>query len=73
MTRRSARHTKKRTDRLPLVAAMGVGLGFMGAYIGAESVLNSSVHPLHWLVAIAVGLLGYGMGMVWYWQRGDIA
>jgi hypothetical protein len=51
---------------------MGVGLGFLGAYIGAETILNSSVHPLHWLVAFAGGLLGYGTGMVWYLQRGDV-
>jgi hypothetical protein len=72
MTRKSAKRTKRRTDRLPLVAAVGVGLGFLGAYVGAEAALNGSVHPLHWLVALVGGLLGYGIGMVWYWQRGDI-
>ncbi len=72
MTRRSAKRTKGRTDRLPLVAVMGVGMGFLGAYVGAETILNNSVHPLHWLVALVGGVLGYGMGMAWYWQRGDI-
>ncbi len=72
MTRRSAKRTKQRTDRLPLVAAMGVGLGLLSAYVGAEIVLNNSVHPLHWPVTLGGGLLGYGAGMVWYWQWGDI-
>jgi hypothetical protein len=72
MTRRTTKRTKGRTDRLPLVAAMGAGLGFMGAYIGAETMLSRGAHPLHWLAAFAGALLGYGIGMVWYWQRGDI-
>ena len=69
---RIKRKKKEQTDRLPVVAAMGVGMGFLVAYIGAETLMNAHVHPLHWVVAFAGGVVGYLVGMLWYWRRGDI-
>ena len=63
---------KNKTDRLPVVAAMGVAMGFLVAYLGAEMLMSAHDHPLHWLAAFVGGVAGYLIGMVWYWRRGDI-
>jgi hypothetical protein len=69
---RVKRKQKEKIDWLPIVALMGVALGFFTAYLGAETILNSHVHSLHWLVAFAGGVVGYLVGMLWYWRRGDV-
>lgn len=69
---RVKRKKKVSTDWLPVVALLGVALGFFTAYLGAESIMSSHVHPLHWLVAFAGGVAGYLAGMLWYWRRGDV-
>ena len=69
---RIKRKKQKQTDWLPVVAALGVGTGFVVAYLGAETLMNAHAHPLHWLVAFAGGVVGYLVGMLWYWRRGDI-
>jgi len=70
--KRVGRKKPKQMVWLPLVAAVGVSLGWLMAYIGAETLLSARVHPLHWLVAAAGALVGYLVGLVWYWRRGDI-
>ena len=72
MARIRVKRKKNKSDRLPVVAALGVATGFMGSYLGAEALMNPYAHPLHWLVAFAGGVGGYLAGMLWYWQRGDI-
>lgn len=69
---RVKRGKKERTDRLPVVSFMGISTGFLVAYLGAETLMNPHAHPLHWLAAFAGGVVGYFVGMLWYWRRGDI-
>lgn len=49
---------------------IGLFVGFLVAYIGAEAVLAARPHPYHWLTAgigaVLVGGTTYG---VIYWQR----
>ncbi len=66
------RREEKPRDWLPLVAFLGTMAGFLGAYLGAEVLLGTRPHPLHWLVAGVGGLLGYLGGMIRYWRRGDL-
>jgi len=42
------------------------------AYVIARIALNAYPHPYHWLSALAGGILGIGLGWVWYWKRGDV-
>ncbi len=49
--------------------------GFVMALVGyviIESVFHPKSHAIHWLSAIAGGLLGFGIGWLWFRLRGDV-
>ena len=58
------------TDWMPLQAIGGLAAVAFPAYIVAEAALSSTLHPLHWLVAVVGGLLGYVGGLLLYRRRG---
>ena len=58
------------TDWMPLQAIAGLAAVGFPVYIVAEAALSSRLHPLHWLVAVAGGLLGYVGGLLLYRRRG---
>lgn len=58
------------TDWMPLQALAGLVTTAFPAYIVAEATINDRLHPLHWLVALAGGLLGYIAGLLIYRRRG---
>ncbi|HEY64648.1 MAG TPA: hypothetical protein G4O02_08755 [Caldilineae bacterium] len=70
--RGKARSRAAKGERLPLVAFISLMAGFLLTYLGAEMVLSTYLHPVHWLTAGGGGLLGYLAGMGWYRWRGDI-
>lgn len=41
-------------------AYLGVFVGFLSAYLGAEAVLAARPHPIHWLVAASGAALAGG-------------
>jgi hypothetical protein len=48
-----------------------MGLGFL-SYIIARIALDGYPHPIHWLIALAGGIAGIGVGWLWYRWRGDL-
>ena len=48
-----------------------MGLGFL-SYLVARIVLDGYPHPYHWLSGLAGGVLGFGVGWLWYRWRGDV-
>ena len=48
------------------------GLGLIGYLIVGEMILESKPHPIHWLSGLIGGILGIGVGWLWYRWRGDI-
>jgi hypothetical protein len=42
------------------------------SYVVARIVLNGYPHPYHWLSGIVGGILGIGIGWLWYRWRGDV-
>jgi len=71
-------HKRKSADQgipakgLALVEVLGLGAGVLLFYMGAEILLLSNPHPLHWLAAAFGGVLGFIGGRMWYLSRGDI-
>lgn len=49
---------------------IGLVLGFFLGYFSAEITLAAFMHPLHWVVALAGGAIGYGLVIGWYRWRG---
>jgi hypothetical protein len=49
-----------------------MGLGLVG-YAVVETVFRTSLsHPFQWLSALVGGVLGIGIGWLWYRWRGDV-
>jgi hypothetical protein len=63
---------KKKSKEWPVVVYFwAIGLALM-SYVVARVVLHGSPHPYPWGTGIAGGLLGIGIGWIWYRWRGDI-
>lgn len=70
------RTTKRKKTEKPkewpsIVYLWMFGMIFLGYVIGRIA-LNAYPHPYHWLSALVGGILGVGMGWLWYWKRGDV-
>lgn len=40
----------------------GTVIGFTAVYLGAEAALPGALHPLHWVVTLRGGGIGYAVG-----------
>jgi CHASE2 domain-containing sensor protein len=47
------------------------GMGIAG-YILARILLDGQPHPWHWFSGLAGGLVGVGIGWLWYQWKGDV-
>ena len=57
----------------PVVVYMwAIGLGLMGYLAVGEAIFESRPHPIHWLAGLIGGVLGIGIGWLWYRWRGDV-
>ena len=70
------RTTKRKKTERPkewpsIVYLWMFGMVFLGYVIGRIA-LNAYPHSYHWLSALVGGILGVGMGWLWYWKRGDV-
>ena len=69
--RKSTRKEKTSKD-WPLVVYLWIfGLAFLG-YVTARIGLESYPHPIHWLSGLAGGMIGIGVGWLWYRWKGDV-
>lgn len=48
-----------------------IGLGLAGYFIGRVA-LDSQPHPYHWAAGLLGAGIGFCVGWLWYWWRGDI-
>ncbi|MBN8655915.1 MAG: hypothetical protein J0M11_09270 [Anaerolineae bacterium] len=65
--------TKKDEKEWPLVVYMwAIGLGLVGYLVIGEMVFEFKPHPIHWLSGIVGGILGIGLGWIWFRWRGDV-
>jgi hypothetical protein len=63
---------KEKSNEWPAVVFFwAFGLAIV-SYVTARIVLNSYHHPYHWVSGILGGILGVGVGWLWYRWRGDI-
>jgi hypothetical protein len=67
----SANDGKKSREWPAVVYLWALGLALF-SYIIARFVLDGYPHPYHWSIGIAGGILGVGIGWVWYRWRGDV-
>jgi hypothetical protein len=67
----SKKVVEKRKETPVVVYAWGFGLAFL-SYVVARIVLDGKPHPYHWLSGLIGGLVGIGIGWLWYRWRGDL-
>ena len=67
----SVNDEKERKEWPAVVYLWTLGLALL-SYIIARFVLDAYPHPYHWSIGIAGGLLGVGIGWLWYRWRGDV-
>ncbi len=54
-----------------VVYVWAFGTGVAG-YVIARILLDGRPHPWHWAAGVAGGLIGVGLGWLWYRWKGDI-
>lgn len=60
---REARQRRKHSGNSPSMEGLfGVMIAGPLGYLAVESIMNDGLHPIHWLIAGVVGVLGYGVG-----------
>jgi hypothetical protein len=55
-----------------VVYVWAVGLGFLSYLVAEIFFQNVLSHPLRWVTGLIGGLVGLGIGWLWYRWRGDI-
>ena len=61
------------TKEVPVVVYIwAMGLGLMGYLVVGEAIFELKPHPIHWLAGLIGGIVGIGVGWIWYRYRGDI-
>lgn len=54
-----------------LEGVIGAAFAFPLGYFIAEGLMNDNRHPIHWMITVAVAVLGYLAGYTWYrWRAG---
>lgn len=65
------KETEKPKEWPAVVFIWIIGLALLG-YVLGRIALDAYPHPYHWLSGLVGGILGIGLGWVWYWRKGDI-
>ena len=68
----SAKKAEKQEDWPVIVYVWAVGVALVGYLFVGEMALASKPHPIHWLAGLVGGLIGIGVGWLWYRWRGDV-
>jgi hypothetical protein len=71
-TAATATMDRNKSREWPLVVylwAFGLALG---SYVVTRIALDGYAHPYHWGSGITGGVLGIGVGWLWYRWRGDV-
>ncbi len=73
MPKKPRKEQSKDEKEWPVVVYIwAVGIGVVGYLVAGEMVLASKPHPIHWLAGLVGGVVGIGMGWLWYRWRGDV-
>ena len=68
----SSKKAEKQKEWPVVVYLWAIGLGLMGYLAVGEAIFESRPHPIHWLVGVVGGVVGIGIGWLWYRWRGDV-
>ena len=73
MPKKLSKQKVKEKKEWPVVVYLwAFGLALVGYLVVGEAVFESRPHPVHWLSGLIAGILGIGIGWLWYRWRGDV-
>jgi drug/metabolite transporter (DMT)-like permease len=64
--------TKEEKEWPAVVYLWIFGLGFLSYLVVEIARRDTWPHPVHWLAGILGGIIGIGIGWLWYRWRGDV-
>jgi hypothetical protein len=70
--KKPSRRKKDQREEWPLTVYIGLAAGLLLGYTIGRIALNGYPHPYHWLSGLVGGVIGFLLGWVWYWRRGDV-
>ena len=73
MPKKHSKQKAREEKEWPVVVYMwAVGFGLIGYLVVGGAIFESRPHPIHWLAGLIGGILGIGIGWLWYHWRGDV-
>ena len=73
MPKKISKQKTREEKEWPVVVYMwAFGLWLIGYLVVGETVFESRPHPIHWFAGLVGGILGIGIGWLWYRWRGDV-
>lgn len=73
MPKKQSKEKDNKKKEWPVVVYMwAFGLGLVGYLVIGEGIFEPRPHPIHWLAGVISGILGIGIGWLWYRWRGDV-
>lgn len=77
MSRQIAKPRKESDQRerkeWPAVVFMwAFGLGLLSFFVAEAGFRTTEPHPIHWLSGLVGGIVGIGIGWLWFRWRGDV-
>lgn len=70
--KRSDQKTEEEKEWPVVVYLWAIGLGLAGYLFVGEMVFEIKPHPIHWLSGVIGGIVGIGLGWLWFRWRGDV-
>lgn len=72
ISKKTESKTPARRKEWPAVVYFGLLGGLLLGYLIGRVGLDAYPHPYHWASGLVGGILGFLLGWVWYWKRGDV-
>ncbi len=70
---RKGKRSRAAQDGPPLVAFVFSAAGILLGYLSGEVIFAARPHPVHWAVGLALGIIGWVAGKIYFRYKGDIA
>lgn len=73
MSKKKLKSKQIQNQEWPVVVYMWTfGFALLGYLVIGEAVFESKPHPIHWLSGLVAGVVGIGIGWLWFRWRGDV-
>ncbi|NCP15961.1 hypothetical protein GW866_02820 [bacterium] len=72
VSKKTESKTPARSKEWPAVVYFGLIGGLLLGYVIGRIALDVYPHPYHWASGLVGAVIGFVVGWIWYWRRGDV-